>query len=162
MTDWNKKEFTQEQQISIYNVCNELKAQFPGQPELFQLALRTGRRIQTLLKLKWNDIKFKDTLETYTDDNGKDKVIKYFGIISIKPWSNKTDDEDNIPITQSIKSILDSLADVRDRQEPWRRFIDWVFVSPRVKDKEFLRIDNPNNSAKARLKAEHDRKTKKK
>tara|TARA_R100001224_G_scaffold90890_1_gene60090 strand:+ start:300 stop:2012 length:1713 start_codon:yes stop_codon:yes gene_type:complete len=152
MTDWNKKEFTQEQQISIYNVCNELKPQFPGQPELFQLALRTGRRIQTLLKLKWNDIKFKDTLETYTDDNGKDKVIKYFGIISIKPWSNKTDDEDNIPITQSIKSILDSLADVRDRQEPWRRFIDWVFVSPRVKDKEFLRIDNPNNSAKARLK----------
>jgi len=152
MTDWNKQEFTQEQQISIYNVCNELKPQFPGQPELFQLALRTGRRIQTLLKLKWNDIKFKDTLETYTDDNGKDKVIKYFGIISIKPWSNKTDDEDNIPITQSIKSILDSLADVRDRQEPWRRFIDWVFVSPRVKDKEFLRIDNPNNSAKARLK----------
>ena len=75
MTDWNKKEFTQEQQISIYNVCNELKSQFPGQPELFQLALRTGRRIQTLLKLKWNDIKFKDTLETYTDDNGKDKVI---------------------------------------------------------------------------------------
>ena len=152
MSSWNKKEFTQEQQISIYNACNELKSSFPGQPELFQLALRTGRRIQTILKLKWTDIKFKDTLETYTDDNGKDKAIKYYGVISIKPWSNKTDDDDNIPITNSIKKILDSLADVRNSLEPWRRFIDWVFVSPRVAEKEYLRIDNQNNSARARLK----------
>jgi len=152
MTLWNKREFTQEQQNLIYNTCEDLKENFPGQPELFQLALLIGRRIETLLNLKWSDIKFEERIESYTDNLGNTKVIKFHGVITVPPWSNKTNDEDNIPITNMIKRVLDSIINVRDNLEPWRRFIDWVFVSPRVKEKEYLRLDNPNNTAKARLK----------
>jgi len=152
MTEWNKKEFTQEQLNLIWNVCETIKPEFPGQPELFQLALVTGRRIETLLNLKWSNIAFKETTEVYVDDDGNEKIIKYHGVISVPPWSNKTDDTDKLPITNTLFQILKSLQLVRDTQEPWRRFIDWVFVSPRVADKEYLRADNRNDTAKARLK----------
>ena len=152
MTEWNKKEFTQEQLQSIWNTCEEIKPEFPGQAELYQLALVIGRRMETLLNLKWSDITLKETTEVYIDDEGNEKIIKYHGVITVPPWSNKTNDEDRVPITNTLHKILMSLKDVRERAEPWRRFIDWVFVSPRVKDKEYLRIDNQNNSAIARLK----------
>jgi len=152
MTKWNKKEFTQEQQSMIFSTCEDLKKKYPGQPELFQLALITGRRISTLLKLRWSNIEFKETLETYTNDLGKDIVIKYFGKINVSGSANKTDHEDKIPITKTIKNILDSLLHVRNTIKPWHRFIDWVFVSPRVPNKQFLRKGSEDNSFNARLK----------
>jgi len=152
MTEWNKKEYTQDELHLMFEECNKLKAKYPGQPELFQLEMLTGRRGETLQNLKWSDIKFEEKVESYTDDSGSTKVIKFHGVITVPPWSNKTDDEDKLPITNTIKSVLESLIKVRDSQEPWRRFIDWVFVSPRVKQKNYLRLDKPNNSAEARLK----------
>ena len=152
MSDWNKKEFTQDQLSQIYYACEDLKKQYPGQPELFQLALITGRRIETILNFKWSNISFKKKTESYVTSTGEKKTVVSYGVINIPSYSNKTDTVDSIPITPTIKAVLDSMIDVRDRLQPWRRFIDWLFVSPRVKEKDFLRKGNENNSAKARLK----------
>ena len=152
MTDWNKKEFTEDQLNQIYYACEDLKKQYPGQPELFQLALITGRRIETILNFQWSQITFKKKTDSYITSAGEKKTVITYGRINIPSYSNKTNTVDSIPITPTIKVVLDSLIEVRDKLQPWRRFIDWCFVSPRVKEKDFLRKGNEDNSAKARLK----------
>ena len=107
MTDWNKKEFTQDQLSQIYYACEDLKEQYPGQPELFQLALITGRRIETILNFKWANISFKKKTESYVTSTGEKKTVVSYGVINIPSYSNKTDTVDAIPITPTIKEVLD-------------------------------------------------------
>ncbi len=99
------------------------------------MALITGRRIETILNFKWSNISFKKKTESYVTSTGEKKTVVSYGVINIPSYSNKTDTVDSIPITPTIKAVLDSMIDVRDRLQPWRRFIDWLFVSPRVKEK---------------------------
>jgi integrase len=152
MTPWNKKEFTPQELTNLYNGCEEIEKEYPGQPQLYQLEMLTGRRGETLSFLKWSNIEFKDTVESYTDDLGKTHIIKYFGVITVDPWGNKTNNQDRIPITQSIKRVLDTLIHRREKLEPWKRFVDWVFVSPRTPEKDYLRKDNQNSTFKSRMK----------
>ena len=153
MTQWNKKEFTQDQLCSLFHGCNDLEIKYPGQPQLFQLLQITGRREETLINIKWSNIEFKELVESYVDDQGKTHLIKYYGVIYIRGTiENKTEHTDKIPITKTIKQILDSLWHRRTILEPWKQFIDWVFVSPRVKDKDYLRKDKDGTLFAHRLK----------
>ena len=42
--------------------------------------------------------------------------------------NTKTSSYDNIPITPQIKGSS-FINEVRDKLEPWRKFVDWIFVS---------------------------------
>ncbi len=152
MTDWNKKELTNDQLSQLNNGCNDLREAYPGQPQLFQLESLTGRRGETLINLKWSYIQWDEQVINYVDGNGNKRQVITHGIITIPPEANKTQHYDNIPITPSIKEVLDSLAVVRNKKEPWRRFVDWIFVSPRIRDKDILSKFNVSNDYKARLK----------
>ena len=145
---YNTKEFTQDEINKIYWGCEELKDKFPFQTQLIQLNMFCGRRKETLLKLKWENVKW--GIKEHVHPKTKKKIITY-GTVEIPEHVNKTKKPDQFVITKNIKDILDSLAATREVHH-WARFIDWIFPSPRVKDKHFLRKGNENNTDKARLK----------
>ena len=145
---YNTKEFTQDEINKIYWGCEELKDKFPFQTQLIQLNMFCGRRKETLLKLKWENVKW--GIKEHVHPDTKKKIITY-GTVEIPKHVNKTKKADQFVITKNIKDILDSLAATREVHH-WARFIDWIFPSPRVKDKHFLRKGNENNTDKARLK----------
>ena len=152
MTDWNKKELTDTQIGLLNNGCIELRSKYPGQPQLFQLEGLTGRRGENIIVWKWSYINWDKQVINYVDGNGNKRQVITYGVIALPPEATKTSSHDNIPITPQIKEVLDSLTEVRDKLEPWRRFVDWIFVSPRIRDKDVLSKFNVSNNYKQRLK----------
>ena len=67
----------------------------------------TGRRIETILNFKWSNISFKKKTESYITSTGEKKTVVSYGVINIPSYSNKTDTVDAIPITPTIKAVLD-------------------------------------------------------
>ena len=144
---FDTKEFTDDELHRIYISCGKFRDQFPFQTQIIKLLMITGRRRETLLLLKWSNIEWKE--QTHTTDEGNQ--VKTYGVVTIPNFVNKTKKPDKFFITPTIRDILNDLHLQRE-QFHWSMFIDWCFPSPRVKDKQFLRKGNENNSDKARLK----------
>jgi len=144
---FDTKEFTDDELHRIYISCGKFRDQFPFQTQIIKLLMISGRRRETLLQLKWSNIEWKE--QTHTTEEGNQ--VTTYGVVTIPAFINKTKKPDKFFITPTIRDILNDLALQRE-QFHWSMFIDWCFPSPRVRDKQFLRTGNENNSDKARLK----------
>ena len=148
---YDTKEFTDEELGKIYTSCDKFRGQFPFQTQVIKLLMISGRRRETLLRLKWSNIQWEEKSHLTEEKN----YVKTYGVVNIPAEINKTKNPDSFFITTEIKRILDDLHLQRE-QFHWSMFIDWCFPSPRIKDKQFLRKGNENNSDKARLKDVRD------
>jgi len=143
---YNKLEFTDEQLSRILEACDLLKDKYPFQTFVIKLYIYTGRRLQTLLQLRWTYVTWK-TQELINEG----KKITVYGSVEIPARVNKTKLEDKFWITSNIRDALIELHKQREFHS-WPMFVDWCFPSPRVKGKRFLRKGNENNTDAARLK----------
>ena len=143
---FNKLEFTDEQLAAILNKCEEKKQKYPFQQFVIKMQMYTGRRRETILRLEWDMIKWKE--QTFEADG---KIVKVYGHIEIPGRITKTKEDDKIWITKTLKDVINEQHLMREYHH-WAMFIKWMCPSIRVKDKNFLRKGNENNSDAARMK----------
>jgi hypothetical protein len=143
---FNTLEFTDEQLALILDKCEEKKQKYPFQQFVVKMQMYTGRRKETILLMKWSMIKW------YTKEFNHDgKVSKVYGHIELPPEATKTKKPDQIWITPILRDVINEQHLMREQQH-WAMFIDWMCPSIRVKDKNFLRKGNENNTDAARMK----------
>ena len=144
---YNTKEFTQHQLNKIFWAAADLRNEFPFQSQNIGLQMFSGRRKETLLNLRWQDVTFDE--QTHIDENGN--KFKTYGRIDIPAKVNKTKIPDKFLITQNLWHVVEDL--MKQRQDfPWSRFVDWLFPSIRVPYKQQLRKGNENNTDQSRMK----------
>jgi integrase len=131
---------------AILDKCEEKKNKYPFQSFVLKMQMYTGRRRETILKLKWSMIKWKE--QTFEADG---KIVKVYGHIDIPGEIVKTKNDDQIWITPILKNVINEQHKTRELHH-WAMFIDWMCPSIRVKDKNFLRKGNENNTDAARMK----------
>ena len=140
---FNKLEFTDEQLAAILDKCEEKKNKYPFQSFVLKMQMYTGRRRETILKLKWSMIKWYE--------KEFPSGAKVYGHIEIPGEIVKTKNDDQIWITPILKNVIIEQHKTRELHH-WAMFIDWMCPSIRVKDKNFLRKGNENNTDAARMK----------
>tara|TARA_Y100000114_G_scaffold127588_1_gene124292 strand:- start:2869 stop:4353 length:1485 start_codon:yes stop_codon:yes gene_type:complete len=140
---FNKLEFTDEQLAAILDKCEEKKNKYPFQSFVLKMQMYTGRRRETILKLKWSMIKWYE--------KEFPSGAKVHGHIEIPGEIVKTKNDDQIWITPILKDVIIEQHKTRELHH-WAMFIDWMCPSIRVKDKNFLRKGNENNTDAARMK----------
>ena len=146
-TKYDTKEFTQHQLNKIFWAAADLRNKFPFQSQVIGLMMFSGRRKETLLNLRWNDVTFDE--QTHIDENGN--KFKTYGRIDIPAKVNKTKIPDKFLITQNLWHVIEDL--MKQRQDyPWSRFVDWLFPSIRTPYKNQLRKGNENNTDQSRMK----------
>jgi len=146
-TKYDTKEFTQHQLNKIFWAAADLRNKFPFQSQVIGLMMFSGRRKETLLNLRWNDVTFDE--QTHIDENGN--KFKTYGRIDIPAKVNKTKIPDKFLITQNLWHVIEDL--MKQRQDyPWSRFVDWMFPSIRTPYKNQLRKGNENNTDQSRMK----------
>ena len=146
-TKYDTKEFTQHQLNKIFWAAADLRNKFPFQSQVIGLMMFSGRRKETLLNLRWNDVTFDE--QTHVDENGN--KFKTYGRIDIPAHVNKTKLPDKFLITQNLWHVVEDL--MKQRQDyPWSRFVNWLFPSIRTPYKHQLRKGNENNTDQSRMK----------
>ena len=144
---YNTKEFTQHQLNKIFWAAADLRNKFPFQSQVIGLMMFSGRRKETLLNLRWQNITFDE--QSHIAEDGK--KYKTYGRIDIPAHVNKTKLPDKFLITQNLWHVVEDL--MKQRQDyPWSRFVDWMFPSIRVPYKHQLRKGNENNTDQSRMK----------
>ena len=146
-TKFDTKEFTQHQLNKIFWAAADLRNKFPFQSQVLGLMMFSGRRRETLLNLRWQNVTFDEQI--HMDKDGK--KYKTYGRIDIPAHVNKTKLPDKFLITQNLWHVVEDLMKQRE-DYPWARFVDWMFPSIRTPRKQQLRKGNENNTDQSRMK----------
>jgi|TARA_R110000744_G_scaffold114359_2_gene213866 integrase len=146
-TKYDTAEYTKPELSRIYQACIKLRDEFVFQTHVILLMIFTGRRRETLLKLKLNNIIFHK--EVHVMDDGSKRTT--YGKIEIPKHVNKTKKPDKILITENVNKVLQDLLKQRATLS-WSMHSDWMFPSTRIPDKHLLTVDNKANAEEHRIK----------